>query len=105
MKLPITITYANGESVTYVAGLPEWSKWERKTGKSLYSATKEKIDKEGIGAVYQQSDFLFLAHSAYVREAAGKPTKPYEIWELTVEEMGIGEPENPKVIEPEALTE
>ena len=105
MKLPITIEYANGESVTYVAGLPEWSKWERKTGKSLYAATKEKIDAEGIGAVYQQGDFLFLAHAAYVREAGGKPTKSYEIWELSVEGITIGEPESPKVTSPEVLTE
>lgn len=105
MKLPITITYNDGQSVTYVAGLPEWSKWERKTGKSFYSATKEKIATEGIGALYQQHDFLFLAHSAYVREAAGKPIKPYDIWELTVEGIAIGEPISPKVTEPEVLTE
>lgn len=104
MKLPITITYTDGQSVTYVAGLPEWSKWERKTGKSLYSATTEKIAAEGIGAVYQQGDFLFLAHAAYVRQSAGKPVKPYDIWELSVEEIAIGEPESPKGIEPEALT-
>lgn len=104
MKLPITITYTDGQSVTYVAGLPEWSKWERKTGKSLYSATTEKIAAEGIGAVYQQGDFLFLAHAAYVRQSAGKPVKPYDIWELTVEEIAIGEPESPKGGEPEALT-
>lgn len=105
MKLPITIEYTDGQSVTYVAGLPEWSKWERKTGKSLYAATKEKIDKEGVGAIYQQADFLFLAFAAYVREAAGKPTKPYDIWELSVDAIKIGEPENPKVLESEALTE
>ena len=105
MKLPITITYTDGQSVTYVAGLPEWSKWERKTGKSFYAATKEKISAEGIGAVYQQHDFMFLAHAAYVREAAGKPTKPYDIWELSVDEIAIGEPKNPKVTESEALTE
>ena len=37
MKLNITIKYTNGEEVTYLAGLPEWAKWERKTGKSIYS--------------------------------------------------------------------
>jgi len=70
MKLSITIKYNDGETVTYMAGLPEWSKWERKTGKSIYGMTD--ISK------YQQTDFLFLAHSAYVRAAAGKPTKSYE---------------------------
>ena len=37
MKLEINIVYNNGETATYIAGLPEWSKWERKTGKSIYS--------------------------------------------------------------------
>ena len=37
MKISITIKYNSGESVTYQAGLPEWAKWERKTGKSIYS--------------------------------------------------------------------
>ena len=105
MKLPITIVYNNGDEATYVAGLPEWSKWERKTGKSLFAATKEKIAKDGIGSIYQQQDFLFLAHSAYVRAAAGKPTKPYEIWENTVDEIIVGEAIDPKVSTPEALTE
>ena len=37
MKISITIKYNSGESATYQAGLPEWAKWERKTGKSIYS--------------------------------------------------------------------
>lgn len=94
MKLPITITYNNGDSATYVAGLPEWSKWERKTGKSLYQMTEL--------SAYQMSDFLFLAHCAYVRAAAGKPTKPYEVWESTVDELAIGDKEDPKATQPEA---
>jgi hypothetical protein len=94
MKLNITIKYNDGESVTYVAGLPEWAKWERKTGKSLYGMSD--ISK------YQQNDFLFLAYSAYVRAAAGKPTKSYEVWELTVDELIIGDQEDPKVTQPEA---
>jgi hypothetical protein len=75
MKISITIKYSSGESATYQAGLPEWAKWERKTGKSIYK-----------------------------REAAGKPTKSQEIWELTVEEMTIGD-ESPKVTSPEASTD
>ena len=94
MKLSITIKYNDGETVTYMAGLPEWSKWERKTGKSIYGMTD--ISK------YQQTDFLFLAHSAYVRAAAGKPTKSYEIWELTIDELIIGDQEDPNVTQPEA---
>ena len=94
MKLAITIEYTNGEEVTYNVGLPEWAKWERKTGKSIYQMTDLKA--------YQQNDFLFLAHSAYVRAAAGKPTKSYEVWESTVDELVIGEPEDPKAGQPEA---
>lgn len=94
MKLALTIKYNDGETVTYVAGLPEWAKWERKTGKSLYGMND--ITK------YQQTDFLFLAHAAYVRAAAGKPTKSYEIWELTVDELIIGDQDDPKVTQPEA---
>jgi len=56
MKLQITIKYSHGEEVTYTAGLPEWAKWERKTGKSIYSM-------KDISA-YQQADFLDLAYFA-----------------------------------------
>ncbi len=37
-------------------------------------------------------------------KAAGKPVKSQEIWELTVEEMTIGD-ESPKVTSPEASTD
>ena len=70
MKLAITIKYTNGEEVTYQVGLPEWAKWERKTGKSIYSMKDV--------TAYQQADFLDLAYFAYKREAAGKPTKSQE---------------------------
>ena len=96
MKLNLTIKYTNGEVETYTAGLPEWAKWERKTGKSIYKMTDI--------SNYQQTDFLFLAHSAYVRAAAGKPTKAYDVWELTVDELIIGDSEDPKAIQPEAST-
>lgn len=94
MKLPITVKYNSGDQTTYVAGLPEWSKWERKTGKSLYQMTEL--------SAYQMNDFLFLAYSAYQRSNAGKPTKSFEIWESTIDELIIGEPEDPKVTQPEA---
>lgn len=94
MKLNIKIKYNNGEAETYLIGLPEWAKWERKTGKSLYNMNDIKS--------YQQNDFLFLAHSAYVRSRAGKPTKSYDVWENTVDELVIGDEGDPKVTQPEA---
>ena len=94
MKLPITIEYNSGEQATYVAQPPEFAKWERKTGKSIYKMTDIRE--------YQQTDFLFLAHAAYVRAAAGKPTKAYDVWELTVDELIIGDIEDPKGSQPEA---
>lgn len=94
MKIQITIKYTNGDVETYTIGLPEWAKWERKTGKSLYKMTDIRE--------YQQTDFLFLAHSAYVRANAGKPVKAYDVWELTVDELILGEPEDPKATQPEA---
>lgn len=93
MKLTITIKYSNGDEVSYPVGLPEWAKWERKTGKSIY--TMRDI------TAYQQADFLDLAYFAYKRDAGGKPTKSQEIWELSVDEISIGD-ESPKVTSPEA---
>jgi hypothetical protein len=93
MKITIKIKYSSGEEATYLAGLPEWAKWERKTGKSIFSM-------KDITA-YQQADFLDLAYFAYKRDAAGKPTKSQEIWELSVEEITIGD-ESPKATSPEA---
>lgn len=94
MKLDITIEYSNGEAATYVAALPEWSKWERHTGKSVYGI-------KGIES-FQQYDFLFLAHAGYVRANAGKPSKPFEIWESSVESVTVKEHEAPKVTQSEA---
>ena len=93
MKITIKIKYSSGEEATYIAGLPEWAKWERKTGKSIFSM-------KDITA-YQQADFLDLAYFAYNRDAAGKPTKSQEVWELSVEEITIGD-ESPKATSPEA---
>ena len=94
IKLNIKVTYNSGEAATYTAALPEWSKWERKTGKSVYAI-------KGIED-FQQADFLFLAHCAYIRQAAGKPTKPYDIWELGVDSVEVGDYEDPKVTASEA---
>lgn len=94
IKLNIKVTYQTGEVATYLAALPEWSKWERKTGKSVYAI--KNIES------FQQADFLFLAHSAYVRNAAGKPTKPYDIWEVGVEAIEVGDYDDPKATPSEA---
>lgn len=102
IKLDLTIEYTDGSTATYTTGTPEWAKWERKTSKSVYDATAENIAKHGIGKYFQQNDFLFLAHSAYVRACAGKPSKPYEIWEMTVEAITVQPHEIPKVLESEA---
>jgi hypothetical protein len=34
MKLPIIIEYSSGDRATYVAGPPEWAKWEKVTDKT-----------------------------------------------------------------------
>lgn len=91
MKLPITIEYMNGESATYVAQVPEWARWERKTG-NIISKAQEKIGIE---------DMLFLAYHAMRREGAGKAVKPYEVWCETVSEITAGDGD-PKAISAEA---
>ena len=91
MKISITIKYSSGESATYQAGLPEWAKWERKTGKSIYSM------KENIGIW----DLMFLAYNAYKRESAGKPVKSFEVWMETVADIKTGN-DDPKAISPTA---
>ena len=60
--MAITIKYTNGESAAYVAGYPEWSRWERKTGKSIYSANREAIKEKGFGHFFQSYDFLLLGY-------------------------------------------
>ena len=70
MKLPIHIEYANGESAIYIAQVPEWSKWEQKTGNTITQAQ----DKVGL------NDLLFLAYHAMKRNAGGKAVKPYDAW-------------------------
>lgn len=91
MKLPITIEYNSGESVTYVAGLPEWVKWEKTTGKVISSPDAN------IGL----SDLIFLAYHAMKREAAGKPVKPIDIWTETVANIEV-EKSDPKATQSEA---
>lgn len=91
MKLPITITYNSGDQATYIAQPPEWAKWEKETGKTISSA-------EGNIGIY---DLMVLAYNAYKREAAGKPTKAFNIWMDTVADIKAGE-DDPKSINAEA---
>jgi hypothetical protein len=93
MKLAITIEYNNGDSATYIAAPPEWVKWEKSTGNNISQAQ----DKIGI------SDLVFLAYHAMKREAAGKPIKPIEIWTETIADVIVGENQDPKATESEAL--
>jgi len=43
-------------------------------------------------------DILYVAHSAYKREAGGKPTKPFEIWMESVVDVEVGV-DSPKAID------
>jgi hypothetical protein len=91
MKLPIHIEYANGESAIYIAQVPEWSKWEQKTGNTITQAQ----DKVGL------NDLLFLAYHAMKRNAGGKAVKPYDAWCESIVDVNVGD-ENPKVLSAEA---
>jgi hypothetical protein len=91
MKLPITIEYNSGETAIYIAQPPEWAKWEKETGRTIGEASG------GIGIW----DLMFLAYNAYKREAAGKPTKAFNIWMDTIADIKAGE-DNPKATGAEA---
>ena len=91
MKLPIHIEYTNGESAIYIAQVPEWSKWEQKTGNTITQAQ----DKVGL------NDLLFLAYHAMKRNAGGKAVKPYDAWCEGIVDVNVGD-ENPKVLSAEA---
>lgn len=99
IKLDIDVTYTSGETFTYPISLPEWTKWERKTGKSVFAWAGK--DKDQIINSFQMNDFMFLAHTSYVRQAAGAPTKPYDVWELSVDSLDVKSPTVPKVLSSE----
>jgi len=80
MKTAITIQYQAGDLATYVAGPPEWCKWENRSGKTIQQANE-------IGI----SDLLFLAYNAMKRESAGKPVKPFEVWTETVADITLAD--------------
>jgi hypothetical protein len=87
MQQQITITYTGGEEVTYQVYPPDYAKWERSTGKSL----------PDFNGMY---DLLFVTHSAYKREAGGKPTKTLDVWMESVINLEVGS-DNPKAINEE----
>jgi hypothetical protein len=84
MQQKITITYANGEEVTYDIFPPDYAKWERATSKSI----------QEFSGMY---DLLYVSHSAYKRDAGGKPTKTLDVWMESVVNLEVGD-DNPKAI-------
>ena len=88
MQKAITITYSNGDQATLVAYPPDFAKWE-------------KAEKKSISGFSGMWDILYVAHSAYKREAAGKPTKPLDIWMESIIDVTVGD-DNPKATSEEA---
>jgi hypothetical protein len=84
MKKSITVEFNSGESAIFVAYPPDFAKWEMATKKSI---------SEFAG----MWDILFVAHSAYKREAGGKPTKSLDIWMESITNLEVGD-DLPKVI-------
>jgi hypothetical protein len=84
MQQKITITYTNGEEVTYDIFPPDYAKWERSTSKSI----------QQFSGMY---DLLYVSHSAYKREAGGKPTKTLDVWMESVVNLEVGD-DNPKAM-------
>jgi len=84
MKKTIKIKYQSGDEAAYVAYPPDFAKWEMTTKKSI---------SEFAG----MWDILFVAHSAYKREAGGKPTKSLDIWMESIVNIEVGD-DLPKVI-------
>jgi hypothetical protein len=84
MKKSISVEFNTGETCTFVAYPPDFAKWEMTTKKSI---------SEFAG----MWDILFVAHSAYKREAGGKPTKSLDIWMESIVNIEVGD-DLPKVI-------
>ena len=87
MQQKITITYASGGEITYQIYPPDYAKWERANSKSI----------QEFSGMY---DLLFVSHSAYKRDAGGKPTKSLDIWMESVVNLEVGD-DNPKAISEE----
>ncbi len=82
MKKSITVEFVSGDSATYVAYPPDFAKWEMATKKSI----------QEFSGMW---DILFVAHSAYKREAAGKPTKTLDVWMEGITNLEVGD-DDPK---------
>lgn len=87
MQQDIKITYTSGEEITYHVYPPDYAKWERATSKSI----------QDFSGMY---DLLFVAHSAYKREAGGKTVKTLDIWMESVIDLEVGA-DSPKAISEE----
>lgn len=84
MQKEITIEYMSGDSAVYTAYPADFARWEKATGKTLAE----------ISGLW---DIMFIAYSAYQRELAGKPAKPFEKWIDTISDVSVGD-DDPKVI-------
>ena len=87
MQQQIKITYAGGGEITSLIYPPDCAKWEHAIGKSI----------QEFSGMY---DLLYVSHSAYKREAGGKPTKTLEVWMESVINLEVGD-DNPKAISEE----
>lgn len=87
MQKEITIEYISGDKAVFTAYPPDFAKWEKETGKASSEISK-------------LWDILFIAYSAYKREAAGKPVKHFEAWMDSVADVKVSA-EDPKAMSAE----
>lgn len=88
MQKEIKIEYISGDKAVLTAYPPDFAKWEKETGK---------IASE-ISGLW---DVMFVAYSAYKRQAAGRPVKSFEIWMDTIADISVGD-DDPKAMKEEA---
>lgn len=88
MKLGLEVTFNSGEQVSITVLPPEWVKWETKTARRITDIKGDNL----LG----MTDLAFLAYHAIKREAAGKPSLPFDTWIETVADIDAS-PLNPKV--------
>ena len=88
MQREITIKYQSGDSAVVTAYPPDFARWEKATGKAIAE----------ISGLW---DILYIAHSAYRREQAGRAVKPFESWMDDIADVSVGG-DDPKVIRGEA---
>ena len=88
MQKEITIEYMSGDVAVVTAYPADFARWEKQTGKPSSE----------ISGLW---DIMFIAYSAYQRELAGKPAKPFEKWMDTVADISVGD-DDPKATSEEA---